>query len=47
LSLDDQLKKKEMGWSMKHVGECGELERGVWWRNLKGRDHLREAQVGE
>jgi len=32
---------------MKHVAETGEIERRVWWGNLKGRDHLREAQVGE
>jgi hypothetical protein len=32
---------------MKHAGETGEIERGFGWGNLKGRDHLREAQVGE
>jgi hypothetical protein len=32
---------------MKYVGETGEIERGFLWENHKGRDHLREAQVGE
>jgi len=32
---------------MKHIGESGEIEGGVWWGNFKGRDHLRETQLGE
>jgi len=37
--LDDQIKTNELGGHVACMGE-GEVYTGLWWGNLKERDHL-------
>jgi hypothetical protein len=37
----DQTKKNEMGW----VWGRGEVRTGLWWENLRERDHLEDLDV--
>jgi hypothetical protein len=42
----DKIKKNELGGACSTYGEGGDSY-GVWWRNLRGRDHLKQQFVGK
>jgi len=38
--LSDKIKKNEIGWPHSTYEGEGEMHTGVWWGNLKERNHL-------
>ena len=43
----DQIKKNELGEACNTYGGVGEIHTGVWWRNLRERDHLKQQFVNK
>jgi hypothetical protein len=44
--LSDQIEKNVMGGACSTYGGRGEMHKGFWWGNLRGRDHLGDKGTG-